>query len=153
MRSKLSVAGMLLVLLAVNAMIARKESALARGRTVILELAPVDPRSLMQGDYMALRYALAEKVAQGEKSSGTVYLTLDSRNVATSLSSVEGPGLVPLQFRRHDGRVLFDTESYFFQEGQGHFFQGAKYGELKVDEHGTPMLVGLLGPDLQPINP
>ena len=153
MRSKWSVAGMLLILLVINAMVARKESALAHGRTVILELAPVDPRSLMQGDYMVLRYALADKVAQGAESRGVVYVTLDSRNLATSVSSQAGPGMVPLQYRRHNDRVLFDSESFFFQEGHGHFFQGARYGELKVDEHGTPILVGLLGPDLKPINP
>src|SRR5690606_6091689 len=29
------------------------------GQVVVLSLAPVDPRSLMQGDYMALRFAVA----------------------------------------------------------------------------------------------
>lgn len=66
MRSKLSLAGLLLVLLAVNLMVLNKESSLAQGRTVFLELAPVDPRSLMQGDYMVLRYALADQVPQAK---------------------------------------------------------------------------------------
>ncbi|XOT97907.1 GDYXXLXY domain-containing protein, partial [Alcaligenes pakistanensis] len=30
------------------------------GQTVLLELAPVDPRSLMQGDYMSLNFALSQ---------------------------------------------------------------------------------------------
>lgn len=34
------------------------EQTLKQGQVVLLELAPVDPRSLMQGDYMALGYAL-----------------------------------------------------------------------------------------------
>jgi len=33
----------------------------ARRQVVYLELAPVDPRSLIQGDYMALRFALARE--------------------------------------------------------------------------------------------
>ena len=34
------------------------ERILAHGQVVRLELAPADPRSLMQGDYMMLNYAL-----------------------------------------------------------------------------------------------
>jgi uncharacterized membrane-anchored protein len=48
-------------LTAVNFSIAAKERLLAHGRIVVLELAPVDPRSLMQGDYMQLNYRVAEK--------------------------------------------------------------------------------------------
>jgi uncharacterized membrane-anchored protein len=154
MRSKLSVIGLVLVLVAVNLMIVGKETALARGTTVILELRPVDPRSLMQGDYMILRYALADDAAAfADQPDGTVYLGLDSRGVATSVAPKAAPGLLPLRYRRHQGRVIFDAEDYFFQEGQGHFFQDAKYGELKVDGQGSPLLVGLLDEKLRPIKP
>ena len=44
--------------------VARKEQLLAQGQELILELAPVDPRSLMQGDYMALRFAIGTSIAQ-----------------------------------------------------------------------------------------
>lgn len=44
------VAGLALVLGAANYSIGKYERLLAQGRSVILELAPVDPRSLMQGD-------------------------------------------------------------------------------------------------------
>src|SRR5690606_10833586 len=49
-------AGLLLILAVVNVGIWQRERILATGRTVVLALAPVDPRSLMQGDYMALRF-------------------------------------------------------------------------------------------------
>ena len=39
-----------------NWSIAAKERLLVSGSTVYLELALVDPRSLMRGDYMALNY-------------------------------------------------------------------------------------------------
>ena len=54
--------GGLLVLGIANFAIWQKEDVLANGRTILLELAPVDPRSLMQGDYMALRFRLAADV-------------------------------------------------------------------------------------------
>lgn len=153
MRSKLSWAGLLLILLVVNLMIVSKETTLESGRTVLLELAPVDPRSLMQGDYMVLSYALANQVDPAAPDTGTLFLTLDDNRVATVASKESSDGSVALQYRRHHGQVLFGAESYFFQEGQGHVFEGAKYGELKVDAAGRPVLVRLLDSDRQPIAP
>lgn len=54
--------GLLVILVAVNINIAKYETHLATGNTVLLELAPVDPRGLMQGDYMALSYALERDI-------------------------------------------------------------------------------------------
>src|SRR5690606_17083111 len=56
------VAGLLIVLAAANMGIHGREQILAEGRRVVLELAPVDPRSLMQGDYMRLNFEVANKV-------------------------------------------------------------------------------------------
>lgn len=153
MRSKLSLFGLLLVLLTVSVMIVGKETALADDRTVLLELVPVDPRSLMQGDYMVLRYALAEKVPQSSPDSGTVFVSLDQHGVASEIFEKPARNRFPLQYRRHEGRVVFDAESYFFQEGHGTFFESAKYGELKVDKKGRPMLVALLDSERQRIEP
>ena len=50
--------GLALILGVMTMNIIKYENHLATGETVLLELAPVDPRSLMQGDYMALSYAL-----------------------------------------------------------------------------------------------
>lgn len=152
MRSKLSLAGLILVLVVVNLMIAGKETALARGQSIFLELVPVDPRSLMQGDYMVLRYALAEKVPQND-DAGVVYVKLDSRKVATSLAATAADGTLPLRYRRKNGEVVFDAESYFFQEGKGHLFQEARFAELRVDSRGMPILVALLDENLVPIRP
>ena len=40
------------ILVAVNVSIWQKEQLLDHGKVVLLPLAPVDPRSLMQGDYI-----------------------------------------------------------------------------------------------------
>ena len=45
-----------------NFKIGEYEHVLESGETVILELAPVDPRSLMQGDYMELRFAITDDI-------------------------------------------------------------------------------------------
>ena len=57
LRNALLWGGLLLALVVVNHGVFRRERILADGRPLLLELAPVDPRALMQGDYMALRYA------------------------------------------------------------------------------------------------
>lgn len=55
-------AGLLLMLVVVNTGIFQREQIVSHGHTLVLELAPVDPRSLMQGDYMALRFAAATQL-------------------------------------------------------------------------------------------
>ncbi|MCC9044019.1 GDYXXLXY domain-containing protein [Myroides sp. M-43] len=39
----------------------QKENTIKEGQLVLLELAPVDPRSLIQGDYMILNYAISNQ--------------------------------------------------------------------------------------------
>ena len=61
-RSILLWGGLLLALAVANHGIFKRERILSDGRVLLLELAPVDPRSLMQGDYMALRFAAADDI-------------------------------------------------------------------------------------------
>ncbi|WP_352339439.1 GDYXXLXY domain-containing protein [Psychrobacter sp. 16-MNA-CIBAN-0192] len=58
----IAILGLLAVLITVNANIIKYENHLMKGATVLLELAPVDPRGFMQGDYMALSYALERDI-------------------------------------------------------------------------------------------
>ena len=59
MRSAVAFISCAMVLALLNFSIVGKERQLESGKVVFLELAPVDPRSLMQGDYMALRFKIA----------------------------------------------------------------------------------------------
>ena len=58
----IAVLGLLAVLIAMNINIIKYETHLATGKMVLLKLAPVDPRGFMQGDYMALSYALERDI-------------------------------------------------------------------------------------------
>ena len=49
---------LLATLLVANIGIWQKETLIGNGRQVFIALAPVDPRSMMQGDYMALNFQL-----------------------------------------------------------------------------------------------
>lgn len=157
MRKLAAVAAGLLILIAVNWTIYARERLLAEGRIVLLELAPVDPRSLMQGDYMALRFKIADEafgpMARGAASDGRLVVRLDARGVGHFLrrddGSALGEGEVALRYRVRAGRPKFATNAFFFEEGTGERYQRARYGEFRVSPSGELLLTGLRGADLE----
>ncbi len=145
----------LFVLVAVNYLIVGKENTLTNGRTVLLRLAPVDPRSLIQGDYMLLRYAIARDVPVAHlRDKGYIVVSLNENNEAKFLRVHKGENLQTgeyLLFYRKRGELRLGAESFMFQEGDAKLYEKARYGELKVDASGTSVLVGLRGEDFRPL--
>lgn len=151
-----AVAAALLILAAVNLSILNKERLLAEGRIIYLALVPVDPRSLMQGDYMALRFALAGEVTPllgSMDSDGHVVVLPDGRGVATLRRIADGvplvEGEVMIRYRLRDGQLKLATNAFFFQEGQGELYATARYGEFRVGSGGEAILTGLRDADLK----
>ena len=146
--------GALLVLGALNAAIVGKERIRRDGDVVYLRLAPVDPRSLMQGDYMALRFALVQELerdrgALREGEIGHADVALDANRVA-SLSAPDGTARIRLRYRVRGGHVWLGTNAFFFEEGSAARFANARYGEFRVDRvSGEAVLVGLRGEALK----
>lgn len=146
-------------LVVVNVFTYQREDLAVHGKIVLLELAPVDPRSLIQGDYMSLRYALSEEIENHtDIRRGFVVVRIDSNNVAhyvkiydsiTPLAQDE----ILLPFRGEAFSVSVGPESFFFQEGHAEYYDDAKYGELRVSESGGVLLVGLRGQNLNPLGP
>ena len=83
----LVLAGMVLVIGAANYTIRDRQLVVDNGQPILLKLRPVDPRSLMQGDYMVLRYSaeVFPDVAQATNlpRRGAFIVKLDADNVAT----------------------------------------------------------------------
>lgn len=130
-----------LVLGAVNWSILAKERVRTNGERIFLALAPVDPRSLMQGDYMALRFELTNGISTA--ASGSVPLRVDSRGVATLNPDLSAPGL-RIRYRIRNGQVWLGTNAYFFEEGTAERYEGARFGEFRIDrDSGEAVLVGL----------
>jgi len=148
------------VLVLVNFSIWQREALISSGRTLLLEMAPVDPRSLMQGDYMALRFKLANEAFPHDKikglKDGRIVLAVDSRNTATFRRFADGKTASDealLRYRIRNGQPKFATNAFFFQEKQGIFYQDAKFGEFRVSPDGEALLVALRGADLQTLGP
>lgn len=154
-------ASALMALVLVNADIWRKTQILSSGQTVLLQLAPVDPRSLIQGDYMRLRYALErdvrERLPREETRHGCLLLAVDARRVTTLMAlgddcaNASGAGMVRMEYRFRAGSLDLAGNSWFFEEGQADRYAGARYGEFRVGEDGTALLSGLRDKDLRPL--
>ena len=166
MRNKLALIAGLIILLLVNWSIIGKERHLKEGRVVYLQLAPVDPRSLMQGDYMALNYMLANAVYTAlpkntdkgwrrdiDAGDGRVVVSLDEKSIASFKRLASDMSLakneVMLRYRVRGGRLKFATNAFFFEEGKGAVYEPARYGQFRVASNGELLLTGLYDKELR----
>jgi len=155
MKKIILLAATFLVILAVNYGIVKKEGILRNGTSILLRLAPVDPRSLMQGDYMVLRYVLANNLPKKQLANkGCIVVALDENKVAYFVRIHDDTTLYDgeyLLFYRNRNGLRLGAESFFFQEGDAKLYSTARYGELKVDRSGSSVLVGLRGDNFKPL--
>lgn len=154
MRTRLMLALGLVIIAMLNYSVYQKERLKREGDTLLLELAPVDPRSLMQGDYMRLRYALPAAIPKGDflenTKRGHMVIKADEHGVAQYVRVHRGEVLNDneqlLKFiKRH--RVEIVPNAFFFQEGHAKYYEEAKYGVFKIDDGGKPLLFGLANTD------
>jgi uncharacterized membrane-anchored protein len=165
-RTVLALAAGLLVLVVVNWSIMKREQLLTDGRLVLLELAPVDPRSLMQGDYMALRFKITNDAFPNSRwglrsplkreaepnypRDGHLVVTLDEHGVghfqriARAGETVTASEIL-LRYRIRNDQVKFATNGYFFEEGQAQAFENARYGAFRVAANGDMILTAMHG--------
>lgn len=171
MFNKIALFSLMIILILINWSILGKEKHLTEGKVVYLDLAPVDPRSLMQGDYMALRFRLTDKVykAHSKKedrtqrrhnlgsSDGYVVISLDERNIGSFKRLYIGQTLsnneILIRYRIRNGTVKFATNAYYFQEDHGKYYQPAQYGQFRVDDKGELLLVAMYDKELTKLEP
>jgi len=157
-RRALIVVGLIAALGVVAWEVSKKERLLATGATVRLALAPVDPRSLMQGDYMQLDYAIARRTSQDGAwpRDGALVVQADDTGVAQFVRLDRGEPLASgeqrLTYRLRGGRMQVGTNAFYFQEGDGERYEAARFGDLRVAPDGTSLLVALLDADQRPLS-
>ena len=153
----------ILILVAINYSIWQKERHINEGEMINIALAPVDPRSLMQGDYMALRYSLGNdiqdaiqqkaRMVQSERddyftSSAYVVVELDANNQAHFVSLYDNMPLLAeqriLEYRVRNEIVKFASNAFFFAEGDEPLYRNAKFGQFKLNKQGEVLLVSML---------
>jgi len=154
----------ILFLGAANWIILDREDLRTHGRPVLLEIGCYDPRSLMQGDYMALRYAICgdiqQQLPQDARGEGLVVAGIDAdgvghfRRLHTGGQLTADECLLRYKIRwGHRNRVRVAAESFFFSEGEGAEYERARYAELRIDAAGRTLLVTLCDADRARLGP
>ena len=154
--------GALLTLVVANGAIWQKENLIAHGTKVFVPLAPVDPRSLMQGDYMRLNFVaindttLPPLADLGGKRPHMV-VKLDARGVANGVRLHQEDAALAvdemlIELTPKEGRWVMVTDAWFFKEGDAALWQTAKFGEFRVLPDGRALLVGMADADLKAID-
>lgn len=148
-----------------NIAIADKEHTIANGQKVYVPLAPVDPRSLMQGDYMRLRFTLPPMPELDRRDAGVEGL-LGSRPYAVGRLDARGvvawerverydapiaPGEFRIQLTPKNGDWTLVTDGWYFAEGDAERWEQARFGEFRVQPDGKALLVGMADEQLAPI--
>ena len=126
----------------------QNERTLDGGRVVLLQLAPVDPRSLMQGDYMRLRFGVERQLLADLDDDaplrGHFLVRIGNDGVAEYAGIDVGEALpddvVRMPFRRTPRGIELLTNAWFFEEGDAATFEDARYGEFRVGSNGRVLL-------------
>ncbi|MFT5612055.1 MAG: putative membrane-anchored protein [Polaribacter sp.] len=164
MKKWFAMLALVLILSGMNWSILEKEKHLSTGDIVYLKLIPVDPRSLMQGDYMALRFALSDRILTAlpkhtqkkgwwhrdsvNAADGFIVATLDENKAATfsrlyKEGNLLGNSEIKLQYRIRNNKVKFATNAFFFQEETAETYEIAKYGQFRVNNKGGLLLTAM----------
>ncbi|MDQ0860475.1 putative membrane-anchored protein/putative membrane protein [Bacillus sp. V2I10] len=133
------------------------EKALDKGKVVVLELEPLDPRSMLQGDYVQLRYEAARYEPEDGVKTGsviTVKVKKDSKGIyrptgetakGRAAETFKEPEVdeayLTGKYNGYDG-IILGIESFFVEEGTGmELERHAKYAKVIVSDEGNALLV------------
>lgn len=159
MIKKLNLGFTALIIIAFIYSIYNKEQTIVNGDVVYLELEPVDPLSLMQGDYMRLGYAVNRQTSGAtipKGKTGFLILAVAENKIATFSGFDNGNALtanqIKFKYQKPDSRIVIQPDSFLFQQGLAELYDQAKFGIFRVtdSEH---LLVGLADGDLKELKP
>lgn len=148
MRTKIMLTILGLILIGFNYSVYQNEQIKEQGVTLLLALAPLDPRSLMQGDYMELEYGIAETAQRHAMPPESKYIVIgqDENNVGAFIRFYTGEPLAKneklLRFYG-DSRISIQPDSFLFQEGHAELYEDADYGVFKFTTADKYLLIGL----------
>lgn len=146
-------------------LIIKHEHHLSHAQSVYVHLQPVDPRSILQGDYMVLNYGLNLHDASDQQIQNQAqlmsYVALDAqqRVIKTSLKAPQDKlqSAKPVQLILKNPKNQLDSlypaaNSFLFAEGLEPCYRNAEYAHLRVKSNGKALLAELLNEKLKPLN-
>ncbi len=147
-----------------NFSIYQKESILSNGQRVLLKLTPADPRSMMQGDYMRLRYEIEAAINKSDKNQlkehHLAVIKIDDKNIGHFVRIFNNEQLADneklIKFRYKEGSfptAKIKPDSFLFQEGLQPLYQKAAYAIFHYNGTKDYLLQGMADANLSEINP
>lgn len=131
-----------------------KEEKNLKKATFYIKTVPVDPHSLIQGDYMVLNYDIAESARMeiGNIRKGYIRIKINDLKIAEFIRIDEeylppSNNEISIQFQKNGSNIDIGVNSYLFQEGTGNKFQKAQYAEVIELKNGKLRLKNLLDKD------
>ena len=126
------------------------QRALQTAQTVYLKIEPVDPRALLSGDYMQLRYDF-ERWSQAGKDQPLLLQMEVSLPSGTEKTADQNTGAKNTQNQIQLQTVRIKTlrsryrvpHQFYFQEGTGKKYENAAYAKAAVLPNGSILLLGL----------
>lgn len=148
-------------MIVLGSMVVQHGHTLLTGDSILLKVAPVDPRDPLRGDYVILRYEFSSLWPQGsgkwdeQRAGEEVYVTLEPDADGKHWRGVSASWERPQSGRYIRGRVEsswsheFGIEAYFVQEGQGKEYESARNAhrlsaEIALTRDGTATLKRLV---------
>ncbi len=137
-----------ILVLALTSFSALKEEAYRKLNYFYLKLEPIDPRSLMQGDYMTLNYNIIDKAVDklGEdynirvRRRGYIVVKLNKNKVAEYVDVVKNvedfknennDEVLFIAFRGNGyANLKINADTFLFQEGDAKLYENAKYSKV-----------------------
>ena len=132
----------------------QKETTLRNGTDIVLKIEPIDPRSLLQGDYVDLSYnisqvdsydlpdrvyVLLEQDQEGIYQIKEIYDTIEEANDDKSKDTQ-----VVITGKTYGNTIRYGIENFFIEEGTGaKVEQNANYAKIKVGSNGDALLMSV----------
>jgi len=152
---KILIVGGLFILITLNSLILNKEKEIAKSQEIKVALSPVDPRSLIQGDYMRLRYKVPSQNYIKDINKGKFLITIDDKGFVLDYQLYKDQMIKKnqalLNFRRKKwGNIFIGSESYLFEEGKADYYAKATHAIFYLSPTGSTILKGLYIPPKNP---
>lgn len=115
-----------------------KEEGYKKQKSFYLKLAPVDPRSILQGDYMILNYDILSTaksiIYNSNLENGFIIISIDKLKVAhfnsVSNKKVDEDSIKSISFSYNKFDVNIGTNTFLFQEGMTKDYNNSVYAEV-----------------------
>jgi uncharacterized membrane-anchored protein len=132
-------------------LIIKNEINIQNSETIYLKTAPIDPRSILQGDYVKLNFEVGDAILRKKNYNkySKAIIKLSPKKIAYFDRFYEKNSKISknervINFSKKGSRIVIGTDSYFFQEGKGKEYENKKYGKFKLDKNGNLLLIELI---------